>query len=99
MNQSAIAMLQKTIEFMSKETCIELMPEMIPPLLMVSRFLFSFIIIYSINYLTKTTNPNKVWDTNSHNLIGGESVRYLCFFLNSMPSLFFTPRPLHVICI
>ncbi|CAF3437384.1 unnamed protein product [Rotaria socialis] len=33
MNQSAIAMLQKTIELMNKETCIELMPEMIPPLL------------------------------------------------------------------
>ncbi|CAF3401805.1 unnamed protein product [Rotaria socialis] len=35
MNQSAIAMLQKTIELMNKETCIELMPEMIPPLLTV----------------------------------------------------------------
>ncbi|UJR21229.1 hypothetical protein I4U23_024325 [Adineta vaga] len=33
MNQSAIAMLQKTIELMNKEICIELMPEMIPPLL------------------------------------------------------------------
>jgi CLIP-associating protein 1/2 len=33
MNQSAIAMLQKTIELMNKETCTELMPEMIPPLL------------------------------------------------------------------
>jgi hypothetical protein len=36
MNQSAIAMLQKTIELMNKETCTELMPEMIPPLLTVS---------------------------------------------------------------
>ena len=27
MNQSAIAMLQKTIELMNKETCTELMPE------------------------------------------------------------------------
>ncbi|CAF3365569.1 unnamed protein product [Rotaria sp. Silwood1] len=33
MNQSAIAMLQKTIELMNKDTCTELMPEMIPPLL------------------------------------------------------------------
>ena len=36
MNQSAIAMLQKTIELMTKETCTELMSEMIPPLLTVS---------------------------------------------------------------
>ncbi|CAF1338152.1 unnamed protein product [Rotaria magnacalcarata] len=35
MNQSAIAMLQKTIELMNKETCTELMPEMIPALLTV----------------------------------------------------------------
>ena len=40
MNQSAIAMLQKTIEFMNKETCLELMPEMISPLLTVSFPLF-----------------------------------------------------------
>ncbi|CAF0866930.1 unnamed protein product [Adineta steineri] len=33
MNQSAIAMLQKTIELMNKDICTELMPEMIPPLL------------------------------------------------------------------
>jgi len=33
MNQSAITMLQKTIEFMNKDTCTELMPEMVPPLL------------------------------------------------------------------
>ncbi|CAF2342440.1 unnamed protein product [Rotaria sp. Silwood2] len=33
MNQSAITMLQKTIELMNKDTCTELMPEMIPPLL------------------------------------------------------------------
>jgi hypothetical protein len=36
MNQSAITMLQKTIEFMSKEACAELMPEIIPSLLTVS---------------------------------------------------------------
>lgn len=35
MNQSAIAMLQKAIEFMNKETCTELMDEMISPLLTV----------------------------------------------------------------
>lgn len=39
MNQSAIAMLQKTIELMKKETCAELMSEMIPPLLTVSAFI------------------------------------------------------------
>ncbi|CAF1218202.1 unnamed protein product, partial [Adineta ricciae] len=33
MNQSAITMLQKTIELMNKDICIELMPEIIPPLL------------------------------------------------------------------
>jgi len=33
MNQSAITMLQKTIEFMNKDICTELMPEMIPSLL------------------------------------------------------------------
>ncbi|CAF1603182.1 unnamed protein product [Adineta ricciae] len=33
MNQSAIAMLQKTIEFMNKDICTELMAEMIPALL------------------------------------------------------------------
>ncbi|CAF0975378.1 unnamed protein product [Rotaria sp. Silwood1] len=33
MNQSAITMLQKTIELMNKDTCLDLMPEMIPPLL------------------------------------------------------------------
>ncbi|CAM4936063.1 unnamed protein product [Rotaria socialis] len=33
MNQSAIAMLQKAIEFMNKEACLDLMSEMIPPLL------------------------------------------------------------------
>jgi len=36
MNQAAIAMLQKTIELMNKDTCTELMPEMIPPLLTVN---------------------------------------------------------------
>ncbi|CAF1095908.1 unnamed protein product [Rotaria sordida] len=35
MNQSAITMLQKTIEFMNKDTCLDLMPEMIPSLLTV----------------------------------------------------------------
>ncbi len=40
MNQSAIAMLQKTIELMNKDTCTELMPEMIPPLLTVNLFFF-----------------------------------------------------------
>ena len=35
MNQSAITMLQKTIEFMSKETCIDLMSELITPLITV----------------------------------------------------------------
>ncbi|CAF0866949.1 unnamed protein product [Adineta steineri] len=38
MNQSAIAMLQKTIELMNKDICTELMPEMIPPLLTVWDF-------------------------------------------------------------
>ncbi|CAF3755285.1 unnamed protein product, partial [Adineta steineri] len=33
MNQSAITMLQKTIELMNKDICIDLLPEMIPPLL------------------------------------------------------------------
>lgn len=36
MNQSAIAMLQKTIELMNKDTCTTLMPEIIPSLLTVS---------------------------------------------------------------
>ncbi|CAM4751887.1 unnamed protein product [Rotaria magnacalcarata] len=36
MNQSAIAMLQKAIEFMNKEACLDLMSEMIPPLLSVN---------------------------------------------------------------
>jgi CLIP-associating protein 1/2 len=49
MNQSAITMLQKTIELMTKETCIDLMPEMIPPLLTVnsnkSCLLFCFFFI------------------------------------------------------
>lgn len=38
MNQSAIAMLQKTIEFMNKDTCTALMPEMVPSLLTVNIF-------------------------------------------------------------
>lgn len=48
MNQSAIAMLQKTIELMNKDTCIELMPEMIPSLLTVS-FLRLFFISFNTN--------------------------------------------------
>ena len=52
MNQSAIAMLQKTIEFMNKQTCLELMPEMIPPLLTVS---FSFSLPFDWT-LTDTMN-------------------------------------------
>lgn len=36
MNQSAIGMLQKTIELMNMETCIDLLPDMIPPLLTVN---------------------------------------------------------------
>lgn len=40
MNQSAITMLQKTIEFMNKDVCTELMPEMIPSLLTVSQIFF-----------------------------------------------------------
>ena len=44
MNQSAITMLQKTIEFMNKETCLDLMPEMIPSLLTVNKVqLISFV--------------------------------------------------------
>ena len=42
MNQSAISMLQKSIELMDKDTCTDLMPEMIPPLLSVSRRALSF---------------------------------------------------------
>jgi hypothetical protein len=37
MNQSAITMLQKTIELMNKETCTDLMAEMVPPLLTVNK--------------------------------------------------------------
>jgi hypothetical protein len=40
MNQSAIAMLQKTVELMNKDICTELIPEMIPPLLTVSNIFF-----------------------------------------------------------
>ena len=40
MNQSAISMLQKSIELMTKETCTELMPDMIAPLLTVRRLRF-----------------------------------------------------------
>lgn len=50
MNQSAIAMLQKTIELMNTETCTELMPEMIPSLLSVN-FLLFFFKINSKNYI------------------------------------------------
>jgi hypothetical protein len=46
MNQSAIAMLQKTIELMNKEICIDLMPEMIPSLLTVNRI--EFILFFNI---------------------------------------------------
>jgi hypothetical protein len=42
MNQSAITMLQKTIELMNKDTCIDLMPEMIPPLLTVNKTEYIF---------------------------------------------------------
>ncbi len=52
MNQSAIAMLQKTIELMSKETCIDLMPEMIPPLLTVN-FLKNFFLLF-VSHLKKS---------------------------------------------
>jgi hypothetical protein len=51
MNQSAIAMLQKTIELMNKDICTELMPEMIPPLLTVKGF--------SIKYNMKYFHRNK----------------------------------------
>ncbi len=42
MNQSAITMLQKTIELMNKETCTDLMPEIIPTLLTVNKISFFF---------------------------------------------------------
>jgi hypothetical protein len=37
MNQAAIAMLQKAIEFMAKDLCMEIIPEIITPLLTVNR--------------------------------------------------------------
>jgi hypothetical protein len=37
MNQSAITMLQKTIELMDKDVCLDLMPEIIPSLLTVNK--------------------------------------------------------------
>lgn len=49
MNQSAIMMLQKTIELMNKDTCIDLMPEMIPPLLTVNKFDSTFFSTYNIS--------------------------------------------------
>jgi hypothetical protein len=73
MNQSAIAMLQKTIELMNKDTCIELMPEMIPPLLTV-RFRF-------LNKQLFGIYQKKVWVSHSHNLLGGHSVRIGFIFL------------------
>ena len=47
MNQSAITMLQKTIELMNKETCTDLMPEMVPPLLTVNK-IFQLILLFFI---------------------------------------------------
>ena len=47
MNQSAIAMLQKSIEFMNKDICTELMPEMIPSLLTVRIDKKRFVVILS----------------------------------------------------
>lgn len=46
MNQSAITMLQKTIELMDKDLCLDLMPEMIPPLLTVNRFEFFYFFVF-----------------------------------------------------
>ncbi len=47
MNQSAITMLQKTIELMDKETCIDLMPEIVPSLLTVIKLnFFRFFVLY-----------------------------------------------------
>jgi hypothetical protein len=57
MNQSAITMLQKTIELMTKETCIDLMPEMIPPLLTVNSNKFYLLFFFSFKkkfFLKKT---------------------------------------------
>jgi hypothetical protein len=48
MNQSAIAMLQKTIELMNKDTCTDLMSEMVPPLLTVNKFFNHFLSFYLI---------------------------------------------------
>jgi hypothetical protein len=54
MNQSAIIMLQKTIELMNKETCIDLMPEMIPTLLTVNKIKFLlFFFFYIKNFPSK----------------------------------------------
>jgi hypothetical protein len=58
MNQSAIAMLQKTIELMNKDTCTELMPEMIPPLLTVNLFFFTVRIEFS---LYSSSNTRKLF--------------------------------------
>ena len=69
MNQSAISMLQKTIELMSKEICIDLMPEMIPPLLTVN-----LLNIFLFDSLQKNQNSSKVWDANSQNLTGTTTV-------------------------
>jgi hypothetical protein len=66
MNQSAIAMLQKTIELMNKDTCIELMPEMIPPLLTVN-FLFCFFSFF-LRYLILNTR-RFVFDCFSHGIV------------------------------
>ena len=76
MNQSAIAMLQKTIEFMSKDSCTELMPEMIPPLLTVSKTRFSSLSLDPKKTIRHVLSMSlaKVWDFHSHNLAVGESV-------------------------
>jgi len=70
MNQSAINMLQKAIEFMNKDLCLELMPEMIPPLLTVS---WKLIVVVVVILISKKMYI-KVWDANSHNLSATSNV-------------------------
>lgn len=78
MNQSAITMLQKTIEFMNKDICTELMPEMIPSLLTVSRILLKSIFVFSIQRDSNENlchyTSNQIWDFHSHIFVAGEGV-------------------------
>lgn len=71
-------MLQKTIEFMNKDVCTELMPEMIPSLLTVSQILLKSILILSMKKDSHRNlchyTSNQIWDFHSHTFVAGEGV-------------------------